>query len=64
MDYLLEHNSSTVLTDARFAVTLLPAAALIGALLFLGGGLLGDVLEGSIKPTLDMTRWRSCSAAC
>ena len=49
VDYLLEHNSSTVLTDARFAVTLLPAAALIGALLFLGGGLLGDVLEGGLK---------------
>jgi hypothetical protein len=51
VDYLLERNSSIVFTDARFAVTLLPAAALIGALLFLGGGLLGDVLEGKSKPS-------------
>ena len=49
VDYLLEHNSSIVFTDTRFAVTLLPAAALIGALLFFGGGLLVDVLEGESK---------------
>jgi hypothetical protein len=50
VDYLLEHNPSIVFTDTRFAVTLLPAAALIGALLFVGGGLLVDVLEGESKP--------------
>jgi hypothetical protein len=49
VDYLLEHNSSILFTDPRFAVTLLPAAALIGALLFVGGGLLVDVLEGESK---------------
>jgi hypothetical protein len=50
VDYLLEHNSSIVFTDARFSVILLPTAALIGALLFVGGGLLVDVLEGESKP--------------
>jgi len=50
VDYLLEHNSSILFTDTRFSVTLLPAAALIGALLFIGGGLLVDVLEGESKP--------------
>jgi hypothetical protein len=49
VDYLLEHNSSIVFTDTRFSVTLLPVAALIGALLFVGGGLLVDVLEGKSK---------------
>jgi hypothetical protein len=49
VDYLLEHNSSILFTDTRFSVTLLPAAALIGALLFVGGGLLVDVLEGESK---------------
>jgi hypothetical protein len=52
VDYLLEHNSSIVFTDTRFAVTLLPAAALIGALLFVGGGLFVDVLEGESEPRI------------